>query len=71
MATSQEELSRLDGVERVDSSADGLLLKFVVQTRAGLDLSDRLVAVIGAENVVSSVTRDPTLEEAYINVFKE
>ena len=66
-----EELSRLDGVERVDSSPDGLLLKFVVQTRAGVDLSDQLISVIGAENVVSSVTRDPTLEEAYINVFKE
>ena len=49
----------------------GSCSKFVVQTRAGVDLSDQLISVIGAENVVNSVTRDPTLEEAYINVFKE
>ena len=65
------ELSQLDGVERVDTASDGLLLKFIVQTRAGIDLGDELVAKIGQDNVVTRIARDPTLEEAYISIFKD
>ena len=65
------ELSQLKGVERVNSGSDGLFLKFVVQTRAGVDLGDELVATIGQDNVVTRIARDPTLEEAYISIFKD
>ena len=55
----------------IDSASDGLLFKFIVQTGAGIDVSDQLVETIGPENVVSKIAREPTLEEAYIHVFQE
>ncbi len=64
-----QEVSAIDGVERAEGSVDGLFQKVTVQVKAGADLKDRVVEVIGLENVENSVVRDPTLEEAYLSIL--
>ena len=63
-------MGRLDGVIRVDAGVDGLLPKFTVQTGIDTDLRDEIVGIIGADNVDEIAVRDPTLEEAYLNILK-
>ncbi len=64
-----QEVSAIAGVERAEGSVDGLFQKVTVQVKAGADLKDRVVEVIGLENVENSVVRDPTLEEAYLSIL--
>ena len=65
-----DSLGRVDGVVRVDAGVDGLLPKFTVQTGIDADLRDEIVGIIGAGNVDEIAVRDPTLEEAYLNILK-
>ena len=55
----------------VDSGTDGLLLKLIIQTQIGVDLDEQLVAIVGEDDVVSRISRAPTLEEAYLNIFQD
>ena len=64
------EISELEAVERVESIAEGPFQKLTVSTRFGEELRDRIVEIVGSENVESLVSRDPTLEEAYINIIR-
>ena len=64
------EISALEAVERVESIAEGPFQKLTVSIRFGEDLRDRIVEIVGSENVESLVSRDPTLEEAYINIIR-
>ena len=64
------ELSEIDDVERVESSGEGALQKLTVSVRFGVDLRDRIAETVGTENIESLVSRDPTLEEAYINILQ-
>ena len=63
-------LRQLDGVIRVDAGVDGLLPKFTVQTEIDADLRDEIGGIIGVGNVDEIAVRDPTLEEAYLNILK-
>ena len=63
-------ISGLEGVERVESSAEGPFQKLTISVSYGVDLNDRIAETVGADNIESMVSRDPTLEEAYINILK-
>lgn len=63
-------VSNIDAVERVESSGEGALLKLTISVRFGTDLREKIVEIIGPENIESLVSREPTLEEAYINILK-
>jgi ABC-2 type transport system ATP-binding protein len=65
-----DQLAGLDGVQRVDMGADGALHKLSVHCAIGLDLRDRICEVIGRESVENVTAREPTLEEAYLNILK-
>lgn len=64
------ELSEIEAVERVESSGEGALQKVTVFTRFGVDLRERIAETVGPEIIESLVSRDPTLEEAYINILQ-
>jgi ABC-2 type transport system ATP-binding protein len=69
-ATLMEELSKLDGVQRVDAGADGALAKFTVYAPVDGDMREAVARVVGKENVEGMVARDPTLEEAYLSILR-
>ena len=64
-----EELSALEGVERVDTDFESGLPRLMVQTDARQGSDSRIVQVIGEDNIESRVSRDPTLEEAYLSIL--
>ncbi len=65
-----EELSALEGVERVDTDFESGLPRLMVQIGAGQGSDSRIVQVIGEDNIESRVSRDPTLEEAYLGILQ-
>ena len=64
------EVSLIEAVERVESSGEGALQKLTVSIAFGADLKEEIAETVGPENIESLVSRDPTLEEAYINILK-
>ena len=64
-----DEVSGIDGVEKVESGADGLFQKLSLHTRAGSDLRQQVTQMVGEANVETMIMRDPTLEEAYLNIL--
>ncbi len=66
-----QEISALDGVQRVESGLDGTLQKLIVHTRTGTDLKASIRSKVGQGNVERLVVRDPTLEEAYLSILRE
>ena len=64
------EVSGLEGVERVESTGEGALQKLTISVSFGTDLREKIVETVGPENIESLVSRDPTLEEAYINILQ-
>ena len=65
-----EEVSEIDLVERVESAAEGPFQKLTISVAFGTDRREKIAETVGAENIESLVSRDPTLEEAYINILK-
>lgn len=65
-----QEICAIEGVERADAGADGAFQKLVVYTKPGTDLKDRIVETVDEANVENVVARDPTLEEAYVNILR-
>jgi hypothetical protein len=66
-----EAISPIAGVQRVDLISDSALHKITIVTAIGTDLRDRLAAVIGNTGIIGKmVNREPTLEEAYLNILK-
>ena len=63
------ELSNIDGVQHVETSAEGIFQKITIAVEAGVDARDPIQATIGADRVESLVVRDPTLEEAYVSIL--
>lgn len=59
-----EEVGRVPGVQRVDAGSDGLLQRLTVQVSPDGDLRERVVEVVGTDNIETLLLRDPTLEEA-------
>ena len=64
------DILEIEAVERVESAAEGPFQKLTISITFGADLRDTIVDAIGAENIESVVSRDPTLEEAYINILQ-
>ena len=63
-------ISELEAVERVESSGEGPFQKLTVLVAHGADLREKIADTVGADNIESLVSRDPTLEEAYINILQ-
>jgi ABC-2 type transport system ATP-binding protein len=63
-------LNSIDGIERISTSSDGPIHKLTIHTRPGMSIVDEITRIFKAENIESIVTRDPTLEEAYLSIFK-
>ena len=69
-ASLQEELSRIEGVKRTTVSVDGVFQKVTLHVDSGSDLRDQVTEVVGTSRVESMVFRDPTLEEAYLEIIE-
>ncbi|MEE8414169.1 MAG: hypothetical protein V3R96_06415, partial [Dehalococcoidales bacterium] len=65
-----DELGKLDGVKRVDLGVDGILQKITVHVSLGLDLQEQVAAIADQAGIENIVSRQPTLEEAYLNILK-
>ena len=64
------DLRQIEGVQRVDMIADGMLSKFVIQLDAQTNPTSEITTVVGPDNVGGIITRDPTLEEAYLSILR-
>ena len=64
------EVAGLEDVERVESTGEGALQKLTISVSFGTDPREKIVGIVGPENIESLVSRDPTLEEAYINILQ-
>ena len=64
------EVSRISGVAGVISTGEGALQKLTISVSAGTDAKDSVAETIGDDDIDSLVVRDPTLEEAYINILR-
>ena len=64
------DISRLEGVRRVDMGADGVLQKLTIHTTVGIDIREQISAVASQAGIENMVSREPTLEEAYLNILK-
>lgn len=62
-------LSEIKAVQRIESAGEGPFQKLTISVKHGCDLRERIVEAVGPENIESLVARDPTLEEAYINIL--
>jgi len=65
-----ENLDKLIGVEQVSTSHDGPVQKLTIHVSPDRDVQADVRQAIGPENVESMVTRDPTLEEAYLSILR-
>ena len=65
-----EELGKIGGIERVDAGADGAFQKVICHCKLGADLQERISDTVGKPSIENIVTRDPTLEEAYLSILK-
>ncbi len=65
-----DRLRTIAGVVQVDSVSDGPYHRITVQTRLEHSAAAALATAIELEDVVSSVQRDPTLEEAYLSILR-
>lgn len=62
-------LNSLPGVEHIIASSDGPIQKLTIHTRPGIQIQEEVEKILEKENIDSLVTRDPTLEEAYLSIF--
>ena len=64
------DVSAIEGVEYVESSAENTFQKLTISVTVGADVKDQAAEIIGGDNIESLVLRDPTLEEAYISILR-
>ena len=65
-----ESLSPMPGIQHVTSMVDGPIQKLTIHVKPGVDIQETVRIKLGVEIVESIVMRDPTLEEAYLSIFK-
>jgi ABC-2 type transport system ATP-binding protein len=63
-------IQQMEGVSRVDATSDGALQKLIIQAVPGVEVKTRVAEVIGQDNLVATIERQPTLEEAYISILE-
>jgi ABC-2 type transport system ATP-binding protein len=62
--------SSIGGVEKASSLIDGPVQRLTLQMRPGLDIRPEVRRLLGEESIDYISQRDPTLEEAYLNIIK-
>jgi ABC-2 type transport system ATP-binding protein len=65
-----EQLSKVEGVQRVATVADGAQQKLVVYAQVDAPVVPHLRAVVGTD-AATPLPRDPTLEEAYLQIVQD
>ena len=65
-----DQVSEIHGVVGVNSIGEGAFQKLTISVDAGTDVRHEVSETIGADDIESLVVRDPTLEEAYINILR-
>ncbi|MEE8419325.1 MAG: ABC transporter ATP-binding protein [Dehalococcoidales bacterium] len=65
-----EILLALPGFDRVVSSIDGPIQKLTLHLKPGTEVKQTVPKQLGSDLVESLIMRDPTLEEAYLSIFK-
>jgi ABC-2 type transport system ATP-binding protein len=63
-------LKPVQGIERVISSSDGPLQKLTIHVSPDREVKEEVKQILGQSNIESLITRDPTLEEAYLSILK-
>ena len=66
-----DRLRALRGVTGVESQMEGAAQRIKVYSDAGRDIAATLRNVVGSDTLQSIVTREPTLEEAYLSLIQE
>ncbi len=66
-----ESLSPMPGIQHVTSMVDGPIQKLTIHVKPGVDIQETVRIKLGIDIVESIVTRDPTLEEAYLSIFRK
>ena len=69
-ADTSEELNAIPGIENITSSWDGPIQKLTIHTLPGAEVREKITEILGQDNIESMSMRDPTLEEAYLNIIK-
>ncbi len=67
--TGEVEIGLSDGVQRIPSSSDGPFQRITLYTGVGVSLDGRVQDLVGQDNLEQFVSREPTLEEAYISIL--
>ncbi len=65
-----EDLSSIPGIGRVTSILDGPIQKLTIHLEAGVEIQEKITEQLGTDLVESIIMREPTLEEAYLSIFK-
>jgi ABC-2 type transport system ATP-binding protein len=65
-----EALNSIRGIQSVTTISDGPLQKLTLHLPPGMEIRSEVTRILGEGNVESMVMRDPTLEEAYLNILK-
>jgi ABC-2 type transport system ATP-binding protein len=65
-----EKLSRVAGIQRVTASLDGPIQRLIIYVLPGVEIKEPIKTILGETNIETLVLRDPTLEEAYLNIIK-
>ena len=63
------ELESLPAVQRVEVTSDGGTHRAMIHHAPDADVGGQVTRIVGAENVVHMTTREPTLEEAYLELI--
>ena len=66
-----ERLQTVTGVTAVESEMEGAAQRIKVYSDVGRDIASALRTMAGADTLQSVVTREPTLEEAYLSLVRE
>ncbi len=63
------ELESVAAVQRVEVTSDGGTHRAMIHHAPDADVAGQVTRIVGAENVVHMTTREPTLEEAYLELI--
>jgi ABC-2 type transport system ATP-binding protein len=63
-------IQALQGIQRVTAIEDGPLQRITIHMLPGTEVKIGVTEILGKGNIESLVMRDPTLEEAYLNIIK-
>lgn len=69
-ARAVEIVAALPGIKHVASSSDGPIQKLTIHLIPGTEVREIVTNRLGAELVESLIMREPTLEEAYLSIFR-